>query len=89
MYNFKTRTGTIVISICKISIGDFNNNWFNESKRLPLYNLFVKDNKYRQLVSCRSTDSKTCIDHLYTNLTDTQISTNKLETYLITVAKRI
>ena len=35
------------------------------------YDLFVKDNNYRQLVSCYTTDNKTCIDHVYTNLPET------------------
>lgn len=65
----------------KILIGDFNVNWFNISERGPLYNLFVRDNHYRQLISSYSTDNKTCIDHIYTNLPEAQIKVNTLETY--------
>ena len=64
----------------KVFIGDFNVNWLNLSDRAPLYNLFVRDNQYRQLMSCYTTDNKTCIDHIYTNLPQT-IKTGVLETY--------
>ena len=67
-------------SHANIFIGDFNVNWCNETERAPLYNLFVRNN-YRQLVSCCTTDSKTCIDHVYTNLPETQINLLILETY--------
>lgn len=33
-----------------IVVGDFNVSWLNESQRVSLYNLFVRDNSYRQLV---------------------------------------
>lgn len=33
-----------------IVVGDFNVSWLNESQRVSLYNLFVRDNNYRQLV---------------------------------------
>lgn len=64
-----------------IFIGDFNINWFNESQSSALYNLFIKDNNYRQLVSCYTTDNKTCIDHIYTNLPESYITNNVLQTY--------
>ena len=65
----------------KILIGDFNVNWFNTSERGPLYNLLVSGCKYRQLVSCSTTDNKTCIDHIYTNLPETEVKVHILETY--------
>ena len=63
-----------------IFIGDFNINWFNETQRAPLQHLFARNN-YRQLVPCSTTDNNTCIDHIYTNLPETQIDFLILETY--------
>ena len=63
-----------------IFIGDFNVNWLDESNRSPLYNLFVNNN-YRQLVSCYTTDNQTTIDHIYTNLPQSQTKVHILETY--------
>ena len=64
-----------------IFIGDFNVNWLNPSQCTPLQNLFLKDNGYRQLVSCCTTDDNTCIDHLYTNMPEAQIRFQIFETY--------
>ena len=64
-----------------IFIGDFNINWFNKINRRPLYNFFVNDNIYRQLVSSATTDDQTLIDHVYTNLPESQASSHILETY--------
>ena len=62
-------------------IGDFNVNWLNNSQRTPLYNLFIRDNAYRQLVQYRTTDSSTCIDHIYNNLPEATVNFGILETY--------
>lgn len=51
----------------KVFVGDFNVNWLNITERATLYNLFITENHYRQLMSCYTTDNKTCIDHTYTN----------------------
>ena len=64
-----------------IFIGDFNANYFNSSQSASLNNLFVRDNNYRQLVSSFTTDRNTCIDHIYTNLSESQIQFQILETY--------
>ena len=64
-----------------IFIGDFNVNYFNSSQSASLNNLFVRDNNYRQLVSSFTTDRNTCIDHIYTNLSESQIQFQILETY--------
>lgn len=61
-------------------IGDFNVNWFNQSKRVTLYDIFTR-NHYRQIVSCATNNSKTCIDLIFTNLPEMQISFLILETY--------
>ena len=68
------------LSHANIFIGDFHVNWCIETERAPLYNLFARNN-YRQLVSCCTTDSKTCIDHVYTNLPATHVNLLILETY--------
>ena len=62
-------------------IGDFNVNWLNNLQCTPLYNLFIRDNAYRQLVQCSTTDSSICIDHIYTNLPKAQVNFGILETY--------
>ena len=64
-----------------IFIGDFNVNYFNSLQSASLNNLFVRDNNYRQLVSSFTTDRNTCIDHIYTNLSESQIQFQILETY--------
>ena len=64
-----------------IFIGDFNINWLDESNRRPLYNLFVNCNNYRQLISTYTTDNQTTIDHVYTNLPESQANAHILETY--------
>ena len=64
-----------------IFIGDFNLNWLNEQERTPLYNLFIEQFGYKQMVSCYTIDNRTCIDHIYTNLSDSSVKANILETY--------
>lgn len=64
-----------------IFIGDFNVNYFNSSQSVSLNNLFARDNNYRQLVSSFTTDRNTCIHHIYTNLSESQIQFQILETY--------
>ena len=72
---------TLHCSDFKVFIGDFNVNWLNEKERIPLYNLFIIDHSYRQLVSCYTTDTRTTIDHIYTNLPENQVNSHILETY--------
>ena len=66
-----------------IILGDFNVNWLIDTERRPLYNLLVKDKHYRQLISTYTTDSKTVIDHIYTNIHVANLNTQAgvLETY--------
>lgn len=64
-----------------IFMGAFNVNWLSDSRRTPLYNFFIRDNGYRQLVFCSNTDSNTCIDHIYTNLPEAQAHFQTLQTY--------
>jgi len=65
----------------KIFIGDFNVNWLNITERATLYNLFITENHYQQLISRYTTDNKTCIDHIYTNIHKDKIQANVWETY--------
>ena len=62
-------------------MGDFNINWFDEIIRRPLYNFFINDNNYRQLVSSFTTDNQTLIDLIYTNLPESEASSHILGTY--------
>ena len=64
-----------------IIAGDFNINWLSETERTPLYNLLVRDKHYKQLISTHTTDNKTVIDHIYTNISHLDIQAGVLETY--------
>lgn len=64
-----------------VFIGDFNVNWLDETSRRHLYNFFIIDRHYRQLISSYTTDNQTIIDHIYTNLPESQITAHILETY--------
>ena len=52
-----------------IIIGDLNIDWMVEPQRQSLYYIMVTDNCYRQLISTCTTDNKTTIDHIYTDIT--------------------
>ena len=71
---------TLYSDFC-IFIGDFNVNWLIKKDKTPLHNLFVRDHNYRQLVSCYTTDNRTTIDHIYTNLPESEVNVHILETY--------
>ena len=62
----------------QLNIFVFNVNWLRDSQLTPLYNLFIRDNGYGQLVSYSITDN-TCIDHIYTNLPEAQACFQILE----------
>ena len=68
-------------SLLSLILGDFNINWLVETERRPLYNLLVRDNGYKQLISSYTTDNKTLIDHIYTNILHLDIQLGVLETY--------
>ena len=83
-----TQTDTALMQILNlycsefsIFIGDFNVNWLNQKDKTHLHNLFITDNNYRQLVSCYTTDNRTTIDHIYTNLPEPEVTVHVLETY--------
>ena len=64
-----------------IILGDFNVNWMVDTERQPLYNVMVRDNAYKQLLSNFTTDNQTLIDHIFTNISDLEINSGILETY--------
>ena len=51
-----------------IIIGDFNVNWLIEADRQPLWNLPVRDRCYKPLITTYTTDNRTLIDHIFTNI---------------------
>ena len=51
-----------------VIIRDFSINWAQESARQSLYNLMIKEKNFRQLIFGFTTDNRTIIDHLYTDL---------------------
>ena len=51
-----------------------------ESQRQALYDVMVRDNNYRQLISKCTTDNHTTIDHIYTNIVSS-VNSSILETY--------
>ena len=63
-----------------IVIGDFNVNWLDELQRQSLYNLMINELALEQMISSFTTDNRTLIDHLYTNLKE-EIHAGTLETY--------
>ncbi len=63
-----------------IIIGDFNVDWLVETQRQSLYNVMVRDNFYKQLISTFTTDNQTIIDHIFTNTADI-VNSGVLETY--------
>ena len=62
-------------------LGDFNIHWLIETERKPLYNLIVKDKGYKQVISTCTTDNKTVIDYIYTNISHLDVQAGVLETY--------
>ena len=66
-----------------IIVGDFNINWLIETERRPLHNLLVRNKHYKQWISSYTTDHKTVLDHIYTNVSHfhVDVQTGVLETY--------
>ena len=66
-----------------IILGALHVNWPIDTEKRPLYNLLVNDKHYKQLISTHTTDSKTVIDHIYTNIhvENLNIQAGVLETY--------
>jgi hypothetical protein len=51
--------------------------FFNENR----FGAFLVGNNLRQLVTVATTDYGSCLDHLYTNMSEEQISAAALESY--------
>ena len=62
-----------------IIVGEFNRNWLIETERRPLFNLQLRDKGYKQLISTYTTDNKTAIDHIYTNISQLDFQASVLE----------
>ena len=70
-----------ILTQFNVFMGDFSVNWLNDSQSTPLYNFFIRDNAYSQLVTGSTTDSNTCIDHIFTTLPQEQVNSQILKTY--------
>ena len=66
-----------------VIFGDFNVNWVNKQHVSGLYNLMVSEFGYCQLVNDSTTCNGTLIDHIYTNIVESQkiVNVGVLETY--------
>ena len=53
-----------------------------DAERQPLYNVMVRDNGYQQLITSYTTENNTITDHVFTNVTNMNIMTGNIETYL-------
>ena len=66
-----------------IILRDFNVNWMVEEQRQSLYSLVIEDNGYQQLISSYTTEYNTLIDHVYSNVLDSEVTlcSGVFETY--------
>jgi hypothetical protein len=60
-----------------IIIGDFKVDWLVETRRQALYNVMVRDNFYKQLISTFTTDNQTIIDIVNSGVLETYFSDHK------------
>ena len=74
-------TSTLVDNLV-FSFETLNGNWLKNSERTSFHDLFVKDQRYNQLISCKTTNHKTCIDHIYTNITEQHFKVQILESFV-------
>ena len=65
----------------QIIIGYFKVNWFDKIEKCALFNLLTRDYSYKQLISQCTTDNRTCIDHVYTNIPEKCILPHVRECY--------
>lgn len=49
-------------------MGDFNVNLLNNRDKMCLYNLFIRDCGYEELVLCYIIDNRICLDYIYINI---------------------
>ncbi|XP_078345269.1 uncharacterized protein LOC144630776 [Oculina patagonica] len=64
-----------------IILGDFNIDVNNEVQNSSLYHQMIVSYGYKQHISGFTTDNRTTIDHIYTNINESRVQTGVLETY--------
>ncbi|XP_078378018.1 uncharacterized protein LOC144661191 [Oculina patagonica] len=64
-----------------IILGDFNIDFNNVVQNSSIHNQMIETYGYKQLISGFTTDNRTTIDHIYTNLNESRVQTGVLETY--------
>ena len=67
----------------RIILGDFNVDFNNDVQKNSLYNQMIVSYGYKQHISAFTTDNRTTIDHIYTNLNESRVQTGVLETLTI------
>jgi len=55
-----------------------NINWLIETERGPEHNLVVRGKHYKQWISSYTTDHKTVLDHIYTNISYLHVVMTKI-----------
>lgn len=63
-----------------IILGDFNIDFNNDVQKSSLYNQMIVSYGYKQQISGFTTENRTTIDHIYTNLNESRVQTCVLET---------
>ena len=63
-----------------VILGDFNIDWNDDVQRSTLFNQMITYG-YRQHIVGYTTDYRTTIDHIYSNLTESRVKTGIRETY--------
>ena len=65
-----------------VILGDFNINFMeNTSDKNSLYKYLIEEKQYEQLINEFTTDYKTQIDHIYTNIPERIKNSGVLESY--------
>ena len=64
-----------------IILGDFNIDFNNDVQNSSLYHQIAVSYGYKQHISGFTTDNRTTIDHIYTNINESRVQTGVLETY--------
>lgn len=64
-----------------IILGDFNIDFNNDVQNSSIHNHMMVTCGYKQLISGYTTDNRTMIDHIYTNLNESRVQSGVLETY--------
>ncbi|KAL9956274.1 hypothetical protein ACROYT_G037732, partial [Oculina patagonica] len=64
-----------------IILGDFNIDFNDGVQNSSIHNQMIVTYGYKQLILSFTTDNRTTIDHIYTNLNESTVQTGVLETY--------